>query len=189
MEAVCSVVAVVLLFYTGFWLLSQEEHLKWGKFLKKETYQVTKKHQLSGIFFLSFMAVYRESVETIIFYNALYLQNPNTVILSLGFLCGAAVLFLLCFLIRYLQVNIPLKYFFRSTSILMLGISVFISGKAINELGSAGFLKITPLHGLDPVNWLGFYPSKEALLTQGFIALFALILYLVHMRKKPPLVS
>ena len=168
-EAVCTGIVVIMLFYTGFWLLSQAEHQKWNRFVKERTRSALSSGRLFGLFSISFIAVYREAAETVLFYSALYSTSGNGVAVTGGFLLGCLVLLFICAgIIRY-NLKLPLRQFFMTTSCLMVAISVVLAGKTVHELIEAGVFLATPIVGFPVVDLLGIYPSAETLAAQFFL--------------------
>ena len=146
LEAVSTGVATILLLYTGFWIISSSESLKWSNMLRSKTKGALNNGQLWNLFFLSFTAVYRESVETVVFYSALYNQSLSQQALILGFLTGILVLLVLCSAVYKLQRKIPLHWFFRTTSVFMILVALVISGHFWQQLSAAGVVNLTNIN-------------------------------------------
>lgn len=175
-EAVVTGFAMLVLFYTGFWLLSNTEQRQWGSYLRAKTRGILTRKHMYGLTLMSFLAVFREAAETVLFYSALYSSASSPFMISCGFLVGLSLLLLLCFAILKFEVKLPLGVFFRSTSFFMLLLSVVLCGKAVNELIAAGYLTGTPLEILPTLDFLGVYPQLQTLGAQLLmLALTALI--------------
>lgn len=184
-EALCTGVAVILLFYTGFWLLSQVEQKKWSRFVKEKSQQALNSGKLWGLFTIAFIAVYREAAETVLFYAALLNTAKNPSVISMGFVSGCLMLVAVCWGIIRFNLRLPLRQFFIITSCLMVGISIVLAGKTIRELVEAGHLHATPLGNFPSVEFLGIYPSVETLAAQLFLLGLGLaIAYYVLVWKK-----
>ncbi len=176
-EAFCTLSATVVLFYTGFWLLSHTEHEHWQKAIKVKTKEAISKHRLWLLFGIAFVAVFRESAETVLFYAALLSSAESSFSVWIGFLVGLLSLFIICLAILKFHVHLPLKRFFQTTSFFMVLISIILSGKAVHELIAAGYLKASPLNGVPMIDVLGLYPLWESVLAQGFVIALSLILW------------
>lgn len=166
LEAVTTGCAVLLLFYSGFWLLNQAEQKRWQTFIRTSSKTALSSRRLSSVFLISFIAVYREAVETMLFYEALLSGASSSFAVGLGFVLGCLLLGFVCLLIVRFNLRLPLQQFFRVTSALMLGISIILMGKLTHELVEAGFFQATPLPGLPLIEMIGFYPSLETILAQ-----------------------
>jgi high-affinity iron transporter len=160
-EAICTGLAVVMLFYTGFWLLSQTEHKKWQTYIKKKTTHALSTQRLWALASIAFIAVFREAAETVLFYSALLSHAGSPVMVASGFLVGVLILFTICFAMIKYNVRIPMKKFFLITSYLMITLSVVLSGKCVNELVEAGYFQPTPIPHLPSIDLLGIYPMWE----------------------------
>ncbi len=75
LEGVTMLVAVALLLYVGFWLLSKAN--KWNEFIKSSAKEAITKGSSYALWWCVFLAVYREGAETVLFYQAL-LFDSNT---------------------------------------------------------------------------------------------------------------
>jgi high-affinity iron transporter len=127
---------------------------------------------------LSFIAVYREAFETILFYQALWAQTDKaseTMVFS-GFLAAVAVLAILGWLIMRYSVRLPLREFFAVTGGLMFVLAVIFAGKGIAALQEAGIITSSPVHFLR-IDLLGVYPNLQGLLLQLSLILVALFLW------------
>ncbi len=177
-EAFCTLAATVVLFYTGFWLLSQAEMSRWQKYIKVKTGQAIDTQRLWILAGISFIAVFRESAETVLFYSALLANAKSSSLVLAGFLAGLLMLFTICFAILKFNVRIPMKQFFFSTSLFMVLLSVVLAGKSVHELIAAGYIKATPMNSLPFVDVLGFYPLQETFLAQCLVLALAAVLLL-----------
>lgn len=64
-------IAVLLLFYVGFWLLSNAQNKKWTSFIKQGAIDAISNNSAKTLWITVFLAVYREGAETVLFYQAL----------------------------------------------------------------------------------------------------------------------
>ena len=183
-EAICTAIAAILLFYTGFWLLSQSEHYKWQQFVREKTRLALNSGKRWGLFSVSFIAVYREAAETVLFYSALYSSSSHPIAIGLGFLTGCFLLLLLCWAMIRFNLRLPMRHFFLGTSCFMVLISIVLTGKAVHEITEAGFLDPTPLNWVPLVDTLGIYPSVETILAQALLLTGGMFLALMITRAK-----
>jgi len=126
---------------------------------------------------LAFVAVYREIFETVLFYQALWLQTGGEgrgMILT-GFAVAAGALVLLGWGILRYSTRLPLRQFFAATGLFMFALAVVFAGKGIAALQEAGRLPFSPVE-LPAVELLGIYPNLEGLLTQSALVLLAALL-------------
>lgn len=171
-EGVTALLASAVLLYVGFWLHSKSAGQRWNAFIKSQVSGALGKGTLWGLAVISFLAVYREVFETVLFYQALIAQGAATSVLS-GFAAGCAVLVALAVLIVRFSTRLPLGLFFGVSSVLLALMAVVFAGQGIAALQAAGKLPS------DPVNFpslplLGIYPNLQGLLLQ--LVLVALII-------------
>ena len=152
-EAISTGIAVALLFYTGYWLLSQSERIAWEGLIKNKTKKRFKK--TLDYILARFVAVYRETAETILFYQALLSTATNKMMIINGFV-GITLLIITCTSIQKFQMKIPLKQFFKTTGVMMF-ISVILSGKATYEAIESGYINHTYVDWLPNLSILGIY--------------------------------
>ena len=124
---------------------------------------------------MSFVAVYREAFETVLFYQALWIEaGPGGhLAVGAGFVAASAGLVLLAWLILKMGLRLPLGWFFGGGAALMAVLAVVLAGKGIAALQEAGALPIGPLD-LPAIPPLGLYPTWQGVLTQ--LVLVVLIL-------------
>jgi high-affinity iron transporter len=134
---------------------------------------------------VSFLAVYREAFETVLFYQALWIQAAPAHVPVLGGLLAAAVaLAVLGWLIFRGSVHLPLGLFFGITSVLLALLAVIFTGKGIAALQEAGTLPVDPV-GVPGIPALGIYPTLLGLMLQAaLVLLIAGVFIYTHYRVK-----
>jgi len=177
-EGVAALVASGMLLFVGYWLHSKTSASGWQAFIQKSLNAALNKRTLWGLAGLSFISVYREVFETILFYQALWAQaaSGSADWVMGGFLAAAFILLLVAGLVIKFSVALPLRQFFASTGILLLILSFVFAGKGIAALQEAGEIPQTMLP-FEAIEWLGLFPSQEGLLLQASIALASLVLF------------
>jgi high-affinity iron transporter len=176
-EAVSTGIAAVGLFYVSFWLLNQAERSKWDKYIKTSALSVTGgEGRVAAMFFVAFIAVYREAAETVLFYQALVNGASAPMQIFTGLVVGCLLLLAISGAIVRFGIRLPMRQFFLATSTLMIGISVVLAGKTVNELVNAGYISPTPITRLPVIDVLGIYPLWESLGLQIIILSLAAFL-------------
>lgn len=178
-EGFCMLLAVVLLFYVGFWLLSNARNKKWASFIKNQAVEAISTNSAKTLWFTVFLAVYREGAETVLFYQALLFDAKTSMDYSAifaGLGIGSLLLIVLYFLLKAGAIRIPVKQFFYITSYIIFYMVFVFTGKGIGELIEGKFITPTLLPvDFDAILWLGIYPYYESIIPQ-FIVLILLIL-------------
>jgi high-affinity iron transporter len=180
LEGITMIVAVVMLFYVSYWLLSKMEVAKWNRFVKGKVQDALTSGSALALASVAFLAVYREGFETVLFYKALFLAGGSTAsampVLG-GILIGAVVLLIVYYAINRFGVKIPLKPFFGITSAFLYYMAFVFAGKGIAELQEGGLVSYTPVEWAPRISSMGIYPTVETLLAQGvLLALFVFAL-------------
>ncbi|MBF7067270.1 FTR1 family iron permease [Campylobacter volucris] len=179
LEGITMLIAVVLLFYVGFWLLSNAQNKKWINFVKTQAVEAISNNSAKALWFSVFLAVFREGAETILFYQALLFDaktNLDYSFILAGLVGGLVILSILYYLLKNGALKIPLKQFFYITSYVIFYMVFVFMGKGIGELIEAKV--ITPSlipFDFDGILWLGIYPYYESIIPQ-FIVLILLIM-------------
>lgn len=179
LEAITMLLAVGVLFYVSYWLLSKMDVHRWTAFVKGRVAEAVGGGSTFALATASFLAVYREGFETILFYKALLVSGgagggvfwPVT----LGILAGSVVLAVVYLAINRWGVRLPLKPFFAITSAFLYYTAFVFAGKGVGELQAGGVVGTTVLPGWPRVAALGIYPTVETLLAQGVLLVLAAI--------------
>lgn len=179
LEGITMLVAVVLLFYVGFWLLSNAQNKKWINFVKTQAVEAISNNSAKALWFSVFLAVFREGAETILFYQALLFDaktNLDYSFILAGLVSGMVILGILYYLLKNGALKIPLKQFFYITSYVIFYMVFVFMGKGIGELIEAKVItpSLVPFD-FDGILWLGIYPYYESIIPQ-FIVLILLIM-------------
>lgn len=183
-EAVSTGIAALGLFYVSFWLLNQAERNKWNQYIHASASTATSpQSRIGAMFFVAFIAVYREAAETALFYQALVNGAAAPSLVAMGFVAGCLLLLAVAAAIVRFGVRLPMRQFFLMTSSLMIAISIVLLGKAVNELVNAGFIIPTRISRLPAVDALGIYPLWESVGLQ-LIALVAAALIAYYSGQK-----
>ena len=177
-EGVAALTAAAVLFYVGFWLHDKTHAAQWKRFIEGNIRKALTEGTLWALAGLSFIAVYREVFETILFYQALWVQTDSAgksmALTGLG--AGAAVLALLAWLVMRFSVRLPLRQFFAGTGFLMFVLAIVFAGKGVAALQEAGYIPVTPV-SFPRIDLLGIYPNLQSLLVQGALLVLALVLW------------
>jgi high-affinity iron transporter len=137
---------------------------RWQAYLSEKLSAAMSRRSAWGLFALSFVAVYREVFETILFYSALT-ADGNGVALLAGFLTAVALLAIIAWVLLRTSALMPIGKFFSFTSILVAVLSVVLIGKGIAALQEAGWFSATRLGDLR-IEILGIYPSIQTIAAQ-----------------------
>ncbi len=171
-EGVTALLAAAILIYVGFWLHGKSYAHAWKAFIDRHLSAALQGGTLWALAGVSFLAVYREAFETVLFYQALWQQAGagGHASVIIGFLCGVAVLAVLAWAILRYGVRLPIGPFFTVCSILMAGLAVVFTGHGIKALQEAGMIAAVPFGDFN-LPALGMYATVESMLAQLFVLL------------------
>lgn len=178
-EGVTALVASAMLFYVGDWLHSKSHSRTWQRFIGAKVGAAVSSGTLWTLALVSFLAVYREAFETVLFYRALAAQagrDGRSGLLG-GVAAGAVLLVALAWGVQRASVKLPIGAFFSASGIALLVLAVIFTGQGIAALQEAGSLPADPLGSMS-LPLLGVYPTVQTLGAQAAaIAACALVLW------------
>jgi high-affinity iron transporter len=170
-EGVTALVAAAVLLYVGFWMHDKAYAERWQTFLQSQLREALSARTMWALALVSFLAVYREAFETVLFYQALWVQAaPDQASVLGGMLSAAVALVVLGWLIFRGSVRLPLGLFFRATSLLMALLAVVFVGQGIAALQESGTFPVDRVN-FPSIPALGLYPNLQGLVLQALLAL------------------
>lgn len=182
LEGLTSILAAAVLFSVSFWILQNADLKRWKSYIQDKAKTALGTGSGLALATVSFLAVYREAFETVLFYQALWLRSGSAAggAIVLGLAAGlVALLAVIVLMFRYGK-RIPLKPFFAITGILLGILSLVFAGYGIAELQKIGWIQETPLNWVPYVPFLELQPTLEGLSLQlGIFLSFVLSWFLV----------
>lgn len=176
MEGAISTLAVVVLLYVGVWLHRYSEIKKWRSFLEAKLRHGLSKGSYLGLALVSFMAVFREAFEVVLFLRAIWidLDPQGQLVASGGVFSSILLLSILSFVAIRESKKLPLGILFQICSATMIILSIILAGKGAHSLQEAGILSVSSFGLNFRSDLIGLYPSVQTLLAQAIvIAVFA----------------
>jgi high-affinity iron transporter len=184
-EAVIALLAAAVLFSMSFWMISKVESRRWTGYLRKGLEASLTGRNLALLAGLSFLAVYREAAETVLFTQALLLEAPGRPgEVWGGAAAGLLTVLMLATLMNRTVVRLPLGPFFAVSSTLMCALAISFAGAGIYELVAAGYLRPRPVP-FPEVPWMGIHPDLTALAVQLTIVTVIAVAAVVTLRRPP----
>jgi len=175
-EGVTALFAAAMLLYVGYWLHSKSYAQAWQHFIHNQVSTALGRGTLWALASVSFLAVYRELFEIVLFYQALWVQageSSQHAVLA-GIVVAAALLALLTWLILKFSVRLPLGPFFAATAGLLALLAVVFAGHGVAALQEAGVLDASPVRFVT-IAPLGVHATLQGVLVQaGALVLVAL---------------
>jgi high-affinity iron transporter len=171
-EGFTALLAAAMLLYVGYWLHSRSNAQAWQNFIRDHVNSALSKRTLWAMAGISFLAVYRELFEVILFYETLWAQvgadGQGEVI---GGIVTAAILLVLLGggILRY-SVRLPIGPFFAATSGLLAFMAIVFVGNGVAALQEAGVLPSTFVNFFS-LPLLGIHPTSQGLSLQALTLL------------------
>ncbi len=117
-EITTTIIAIILLLTAIYWSFRK---INRPKELENKISEHVSKEKKLGIFFMTFISVLREGIETVIFLGAFSISNKSNFLISASLGIIAAII--LGYLFIVVSKKIPLKKFFIATTIIL---SIFV---------------------------------------------------------------
>ncbi|MEJ9211621.1 FTR1 family protein [Bacillus smithii] len=164
-EGFAGIVAVVMMLTVGAWLHNKSNVRQWNRYIQQQMNQALEGGRLWMMSLISFLAIFREGAETIIFYVGMA-PSMSVGRLVTGIGIALVILFIVGFLIIHFSVKIPVRPFFLAATVLIYFLSFKILGVSVHALQVAKLLPAHTLTSLPNIDWIGFYPTLETILPQ-----------------------
>ena len=167
MEGLIALAAAAVLFSVSFWLISRAESRHWMGYLRGRLESSLTRRRLLLLAGVSFLAVYREAAETVLFTQALLLDaEGRRGEVWMGAAAGLAGR-------RRDRVRswpaprcaCRIGPFFAVSGALLCALAISFAGSGIYELVSAGYLPPRPV-SFPEMPWMGIHPDLTGLLVQ-----------------------
>jgi high-affinity iron transporter len=172
-EGFGSVFAALVLLWVGIWMHGKSNADAWQRYIREKLTTELNARSAWFLFVLSFVVVYREVFETILFYAAIWTQGNGGAVLA-GAGSAIAILAVIAGVMMRYSRMLPIGKFFAYSSALMALLAVVLIGKGVSALQEAGYLPVNPLDGFPRIEILGLYPTTEGVAAQAvMIALLA----------------
>jgi len=168
-EGLSSLFAAAVLLGVGLWMHQKSIGGRWQSYLKAKMATALDRKSAWFVFGLTFISVYREVFETILFYTALWNEGQGAWLLG-GLVTGAVLLAGIAWLLLRSSRRLPLGTFFSVSSAVIAVLAVVLTGKGVAALQEAGWTAVTTAPA-PSIDWLGIYPTWQSLLAQLAVTL------------------
>ncbi len=178
LEGSLTLTAVFLLVYVGFWLHKKSSIEQWKEFIQQKIKSETGKASFWGIFSLSFLVVFREIFESILFISTVDIQSrgEHRLYILLGCLIAFALIIVLYFIFTKVSKNIPFKKIINFSIAILSVLAVTLIGKGIHSFQEAGIINQSFLN-FEAIDLLGIFPTWQTLSAQIAMIIFLWFLY------------
>jgi len=183
-EGVAALLAAAMLLYVGYWLHGKSSAQAWQSFIKDQVTAALGQRTLWAMAGVSFLAVYRELFEIILFYQALWAQvGPDgRGAFAGGIAAAAALLAGIGWAILKYSVRLPIAPFFAVMSALLVGMAFVFVGHGVAALQEAGAMDATAVRFVE-LPLLGLHATAQGLAWQG-LTLACIVFALLWRRRQ-----
>lgn len=167
-EGITALLAAAMLLYVGWWLHSRANAQAWNQFIRQQINAALGKRTLWAMAGISFLVVYRELFEVILFYETLLAQAgaAGQSAVLWGIAMAALLMVLIGSMIFRYSLRLPIGPFFTVTSSLLALMAVVFVGNGVAALQEAGALEATMIRFFS-LPMLGIHPTAESLALQA----------------------
>ena len=169
-----------MMLMVGTWLHSKSSLRSWNAYISKHMGKALTTGSLISLFGLSFLSVFREGAETIIFYTGI-LPKISMNDFLMGIFAALLVLVILAVVLLKTSIKLPIAQLFKVLTWVIYALGFKILGISLHALQLTGYLSLTPLQN----RWLensdlGIFATFETLGTQAiyFLIILAIQSYL-----------
>ena len=163
-EGLSALFAALVLLSVGIWMHQKSMAGRWQEYLQAKLSAAMTRRSAWFLFLLSFVAVYREVFETILFYVAMWNPQDATAVIA-GFVAGIVVLVVIAYALLRLGARLPIGTFFSWSSLLIAVLAVVLVGKGVAALQEAGWIGES-LVAVPRIDLLGIYPTWQSISAQ-----------------------
>ena len=166
-------------FIEGIFMIASAGFITWAVFFLHKTFtdfkkgvfkkisEKAEKQEIKGIFWLTFIAVFREGFEIVLFLSTIFLSSRPMEVFS-GFITGVASGLVVALSLVITSIRLPIKAAFKSINLLLIFFASGLLARGIHEFEEAKVLPQLP--GLNFV----FLPEKGTIAADLIKALFGL---------------
>ncbi|MEO2090287.1 MAG: FTR1 family protein [Gemmataceae bacterium] len=187
LEGVTSLVTVVILLFVGFWLHTQTEARRWKACVESRVGAALRGKNLLGLAAVSFFAVSREALETVLFLRAVTFESGDAgqTAMAAGVAAALATTVVLTWAVLRWSARIPIRTVFTASAAMMAFLAVVLTGKGLHAMQETGLLPVTAFPVLRRWEFVGMYPTLETVVSQLLILVLGIALW--HYGRKAPL--
>ena len=176
MEGIGAILAVLVLLFAGIWLHSHSEISKWTHFVKSKINSISKTGNWLGLFMFSFIVVFREAFEVVLFLSSLKLNNPEVAGSAIKWALLTSIVIVAIITVVFLKFAkvLPLGQFFKLAAYMVSVLAVVLTGKGVMAFQEAGYIPITPFELIPRIDLFGIYPNLQSISAQMLVLAISL---------------
>ncbi|WP_455045313.1 FTR1 family protein [Leptotrichia trevisanii] len=180
LEGFVGIFAVIMMIGIGFWLHSKSSLKSWKNYIDRKMDIVLSTGSFISMFVLSFLAVFREGAETILFYVGI-LPLISLQSLIIGIVSAILILVIIAFVLIYASSKIKIHQIFLVLTWTIYFLAFKMLGTSIHMLQVVGILPLHVVNFIPTVEILGIYANMEVFICQ--LILITIITFATFKRK------
>lgn len=179
-EGYVGIAAAAMMLGVGTWLHSKSTVASWNRYISKQMNHALSMQSVWAMTFLSFLTVFREGAETIVFYVGIA-PKMSFFEFGLGIAIALAILVIVALVFTKTSKKIPLHLFFAVATGLIYILAFKIIGASLHTLQLTNIIPTHIVYDLPVISLIGFYPSIETMI--GQVVLLVIIIGTVMYKK------
>lgn len=172
-EGYVGIAAAAMMLGVGIWLHSKATVTSWNRYISKQMNQALSMQSVWAMTFLSFLTVFREGAETIVFYVGIA-PKMSLFQFGLGIAIAIAILIIVALVFTKTSKKIPIHLFFAVATGLIYILAFKIIGASLHTLQLTSIIPTHIVTDIPVISLIGFYPSIETMV--GQVVLLAIII-------------
>lgn len=173
-EGITGIIAVLMMLTVGAWLHKKSNIKNWNQYIQRQMKEAIATGSLFSFSVISFLSIFREGAETIIFYAGMA-PSMSTSQLFIGIGVALAILIVIGFVIIHYSVKIPIRLFFTVATILIYFFAFKILGVSIHALQVSNAIPTSSFQPSLFIQGIGLYPTWETTIPQILLILFIIL--------------
>jgi high-affinity iron transporter len=171
-EGVTGIIAVFMMIGVGIWLHQRSYMHAWSRYISAQMSSALSLGSVLGMALISFLSIFREGAETIIFYVGMAPSISAEKLLAGTGIAAFILLVFAVFIIRF-SMKVPVGLFFKAATLLIYALAFKILGVSLHALQLTNVISVSQIAHLPIIGLIGFFPTWETVLPQ--LALLAIV--------------
>lgn len=182
-EGYIGLIAAAMMLGVGIWMHSKSNIKSWNAYIAKQMNHAISKGSIIAMASISFLSVFREGAETLIFYAGIAPKMPTSQFI-LGIAIAVIILAVVAFVLLKASGKIPIHRFFAVATILIYVLTFKIIGVSLHKLQLLGDIPTTVIDGLPIWQTIGFYPTVETIIGQVILLILVVLAFMWKRRNE-----
>jgi len=183
LEGYIGLAAAAMMIGVGVWMHSKSNIKSWNNYISKQMNHAMSKQSVWAMAFISFLSVFREGAETLVFYAGIA-PKMSTFDFTLGIGIALAILIIVAIVLLRASGKIPIHYFFAVATVLIYLLAFKIIGVSIHTLQLTDVLPTSIISNLPVWASIGFYPTIETIIGQAILIVLVIITFFYKRRNE-----